>query len=226
MAFIDERLPINIERGSDYGLGFKTTILELESGYEQRNKDWSIVKGKGDVGYSIGSSAGHKLVRDHHMVMNGKFNTFPFKDWFDYEIGDVDDALATKQLIALGDDATTVFQAFKSYPFGTATPYSRPINLPILTTVRAWIDAVELTRVASAPSTGEFSITRPGGVITTGDVFASTGGSGPSGEEVLSIVLEYDNLIRYDIDRLMPTLEWEQVGSIPNVPIVEVRYTP
>ena len=225
MAFIDERLPVNIERNSDYGLGFKTTILELESGFEQRNKDWSVVKGKGDVGYSIQNADNLKTVRDHHMVMNGRFNTYPFKDWFDYTIGDPADALATKQLIALGDDATVTFQLFKNYSFGVGS-YNREVNLPILTTVRAWQDTSELTRVASGPAAGEFSITRPGGVITTGDVFASTGGSGPGGEEVLSVVCEYDNLVRYDIDRLLAQLEWEQAGAIPDISIMEVRYTP
>jgi len=225
MAFIDERLPVNIERNSDYGLGFKTTVLELESGFEQRNKDWSVVKGKGDVGYSIQSSDNLKEVRNHFMVMNGKFNTYPFKDWFDYEVGDPADAVATKQLIALGDDATTTFQAFKTYTFGVGG-YNRSIVLPILTTCRAWQDAVELTRVTGAPGAGQFRITRPGGVITTGDVFASTGGSGPGGEEVLSLICEYDNYIRYDLDRLMPQLEWEGAGSIPQIPITEVRYTP
>lgn len=224
MAFIDERLPVGIEKGSDYGLGFKTTILELESGFEQRNKDWSVVKGKGDVGYSIQDTDSLKLVRDHHMVMNGKFNTFPFKDWFDYEIGDPDDAFNTRQQIALGDDSTTTFQAFKTYTVGS-NGYNRSIVLPILATVRAWNDTTELTRVASSPGAGEFSITRPGGVITTGDTFASTGGSGPGGEEVLSIVCEYDNYCRYDIDRLLPQLEWEGAGSIPDIPIVEVRYS-
>lgn len=225
MTFIDERLPVGIERNSEYGLGFKTTVLELESGFEQRNKDWSVVKGKGDVGYSIQDTVSLGIVRDHFMVMNGRFNTFPFKDWFDYKIGDPAQGFAGAQQIALGDDLTVNFQAFKTYSFGVGG-YNRSIVLPILTTVRAWKDAVELTRVTGTPAAGQFRITRPGGVITTGDVFASTGGTGPGGEQVLSIVAEYDNYIRYDTDRIMPQIEWEGAGAIPNIPIVEVRYTP
>lgn len=224
MTFIDERLPVDIERGSSYGLGFKTTVLALESGFEQRNKDWSIVKGKGDVGYSIQGVASLKFVRDHFMVMNGKFNTFPFKDWFEYKVGDPADAVSTKQLQGLGDDATVDFPAIRTFPFGVGS-YDRPIVLPVLTTCRAWLDSSELTRVTGAPTAGQFRITRPGGVITTGDVFASTGGSGPGGEEVLSLVCEYDNYIRYDTDRIMPQLEWEQVGSIEDIPVIEVRYS-
>ena len=225
MTFIDERLPVEIERNSEYGLGFKSSVFEMHSGFEKRNEHWSLLKGKGNIGYSIQDADNLKVVRDHHIaVAHGRVHTFPFKDWFDYKVGDPDDAVNTKQTIALGDDATTTFQFFKAYAFGSSL-FARPIVLPILTTVRAWRDASELTRVASSPSAGEFSITRPGGIIETGDVFASTGGTGPGGEEILAMVAEYDNYIRYNTDRIMPTLEWEEVGSMPDIPIFEVRYT-
>lgn len=228
MAFLEERLSTDIERGANGGPRFKTRVLELESGFEQRNIDWSEARGEWDIGYGImgmevtAAEQSIHEIRNLFYVSQGRANGFRFKDWSDFTVGTIGDEFATRQLIALGDDATTTFQMFKRYTIGAAT-YDRNLKKPIENTVRAWMDTTELTRVASAPSAGEFSVDDTTGILTTGDVFASTGGSGPGGEEVLSITCEFDVAVRFDTDNLRITVEVFNAGAVPQIPIVEIR---
>ena len=51
--FDDVRLPEDIERGTMGGPMFKTTVITMASGKEQRNQDWEVVRGTYNVGYGI-----------------------------------------------------------------------------------------------------------------------------------------------------------------------------
>lgn len=51
--FHEVRFPTDISYGSNGGPGFLTNILELASGHEQRNIEWSLAKAKYDVQYGI-----------------------------------------------------------------------------------------------------------------------------------------------------------------------------
>ncbi len=228
MAFHEVRLSEDIERGATGGPEFKTRVLKLESGFEQRNIDWSVTRGNWNFGYGImlmdddQACASLHEIRDFFYARRGKAHGFRFKDWSDFEIGDLADAFSTRQLIGLGDDSTTVFQVFKRYSSGGIV-YDRVTKKLVDGTVRAWMDTTELTLVAPAPSAGEFSVDVNTGIITTGDVFASTGGTGPGDEEVLSVVCEFDTPVRFDTDKLDISVVTSNVGSIPNFPIIEIR---
>jgi uncharacterized protein (TIGR02217 family) len=227
MAFHEIRLPDDVERGAIGGPMFKTRVLPLESGYEQRNQDWDQVRGEWDIAYGlmqmrqdVAETAIH-VIRDFFYARAGRAHGFRFKDWSDFEIGNPADT-STRQLIGLGDDVTTTFQTFKRYSDSEGT-HDRTITKIVDLTPRLWFDATEKTEVASAPGAGEFSVDDNTGIITTGDVAASTGGTGPGGEEVVSLIAEFDVPVRFDTDFLQLSVHLFNVGAIPALPIKMIR---
>jgi uncharacterized protein (TIGR02217 family) len=222
MAHYEEQLPEDIERGASGGPGFKTRVLELESGFEQRNRDWDQTRGRWDISYGLMSMEDRQVgayihqIRDFFYVINGRWNSFNFKDWTDYEIGDYADPTNDNQLIALGDDSTTEFQIFKRYTFGSLT-YDRTVKKIHPT------NAVVLLDGSVQTETTHYTLDDNTGIITMVTPPASSGGTGPSGEQVLQVALEFYVPVRFDIDQLNIVAQTGDAGSIPEIPIVEVR---
>lgn len=223
MTFHDVRLPTDIERGAIGGPMFKTTVLELNSGFEQRNIDWSQVRGEWDISYGIMSmddnlqGAFIHQVRDFFYARQGRAHTFRFKDFADFEIGDPNNPTTTNQLIGLGDDATVAFQVFKRYSSGGIN-LDRTRTKIVSGTVTVLLDGV----VQADP--GDYSIDLVTGLITFVVAPASTGGTGPLGEEVVALACEHDSQVRFDIDHLQITTQLFNVGSIPQIPLRETRF--
>jgi len=71
-----------------------------------------------------------------------------------------------------------------------------------------------------------FTIQLDLGTITFSVAPASTGGTGPGGEESIEVALEFDNPVRFDEDQLKISVQTAQAGQIPAIPIVELRRKP
>lgn len=222
MAFHDTRLPADIERGAVGGPSFKTTVLQLESGFEQRNIDWVNTRAEYDISYGLMSMEDNQLetyihaIRDFFYARQGRAHGFRFKDWADYQIGDPDDPSSNNQLIGLGDDSTVDFQVFKRYTSGGIT-YDRTIKKLVAGTYTVYLDGVEQTEGV------DYTIDIDTGIITFNSAPASTGGTGPSGEQVVSIATEFDVPVRFDTDHLGINIQVHSAGSIPAIPVVELR---
>jgi uncharacterized protein (TIGR02217 family) len=106
-AFHEILFPAEISYGSSGGPKFKTTIFEADSGYEQRNIDWSNQKAEYDVSHGIKDQAQMDALTAFFYARRGRAYGFRFKDWNDYSIA--------AQQIAVGDGATLVFQIVKTY---------------------------------------------------------------------------------------------------------------
>jgi uncharacterized protein (TIGR02217 family) len=63
------------------------------------------------------------------------------------------------------------------------------------------------------------------GTVTLSTPLDSTGGSGPSSEEILTVRTEFDVHARLDMDDLKVNMETFNAGSWPNIVAVEVRGT-
>lgn len=220
------RLPEDIERGAVGGPRFSTTVLELESGFEKRNANWSETRGEWDVGYGLlqkfqADPASTKLDLDeiinYFYVVRGRACSFRFKDFSDFEIGieqGID--LANPQTIGFGDDATTLFQAFKRYSFGGFT-FDRTITKLVGSTTRVYLDGVLQTL------TTHYTLDEDRGQINFVTAPASTGGTGPGGEEVVAIRSEFDAHVRFDTDSLDVNMAIFNAGSWPSIPLIELR---
>jgi uncharacterized protein (TIGR02217 family) len=70
---------------------------------------------------------------------------------------------------------------------------------------------------------GDYSIDLNTGLITFVSPPASTGGSGPSGEEVVEVALEFDVPVRFEDDHLQITTQIFNAGSVPALQLIELR---
>lgn len=218
MAFIEQRLPEDVERGAVGGPGFKTTVITLSSGFEKRNIDWERTRGRWDIGYGLTRRSQLEEVINHFYVMNGRANGFRFKDWSDFQIGDTDDD-STRQDIGLGDDSTTEFQVYKRYSVGPFS-YDRVINKLVSGSLTVFLDGVEQT------VTTDYTVDLNTGIITFTTAPASTGGTGSGGEEVVSVICEFDVPVRFESDELPITTEIfssEAIVSMSRIGIMEIR---
>lgn len=126
------RLPEDVERGAQGGPGFQTTIVALASGHEQRNQDWSIARGKWNVGYGIRKRVDMEEVINFFYARRGRARSFRFKDWSDFSATAVDvrttGNVLTRQLV-------------KRYSIGD-NEYVRDIVLPKDGTLVVYVDNV------------------------------------------------------------------------------------
>jgi uncharacterized protein (TIGR02217 family) len=222
MAFAEIRLSDDVERGAVGGPGFKTRILTLDSGHERRNIDWEKVRGSWDISYGLMKMDDDVLdttvhdIRDFFYAREGAAHGFRFKDWSDFEIGDPANPTTDNQQIGLGDDSTVLFQIFKRYSSGGIN-YDRPVVKIVSGTVNVLLDNVPQA------DPGDYSIDLNTGLITFVSPPASTGGSGPSGEEVVEVALEFDVPVRFEDDHLQITTQIFNAGSVPALQLIELR---
>lgn len=222
------RLNENIERGALGGARFNTSVLELDSGFEKRNSNWSVPRGEWDVGFGLllkfqEDPDNMKLDLDELInffyIVRGKAYSWRFKDWSDFEVGYENGNEIDPQFLGLGDGATTQFQAFKRYSFGGQT-FDRSITKLVddsnLKLYQNSTLLTETTHYTVDHDRGIFTlVTPPGG--------AGSGGNGPSGEDLLEFRAQFDNHVRLDTDDLKVNMEIFNAGSWPNIPVVEIR---
>jgi uncharacterized protein (TIGR02217 family) len=218
--FHEVRLPEDIERGATGGPMFKTTVLQLDSGLEQRNIDWSQPKHSWDISYGLMSLKDNDLetyvevVRDFFYARRGRAYGFRFKDWSDFEIGDWEHPTTTNQAIGLGDDVTTVFQVYKRYSSG-GVDFDRTIRKLVNGTVKVLIDGVV--------QVGGYTVDNNTGLITFSSAPASTGGTGDGDEQVVSVACEFDVPVRFDDDHFKINLQNAMAGSIESMTITSYK---
>ena len=222
------RLPEDIERGALGGPRFNTTVLELDSGFEKRNQNWQDTRGEYDVGYGLllkyqedptNIQTDVSDLISFFYTVRGRAFSFRFKDWSDSEVGRENGTDISAQFIALGDDTTTVFQLFKRYAFGGSTPHDRTITKIVPGSEEIFLEGVLQT------DPGDYTLDDDTGLLTFVTAPASTGGSGPLSEEVVTARFDFDVHGRLDIDDLKINMETFNAGSWPQVPLVELLGT-
>jgi uncharacterized protein (TIGR02217 family) len=211
MAFHEVRFPAGISLGATGGPERRTEIVVLGSGAEERNSRWADSKRSYNAGYGI------KRVDDLHAVIaffeerRGRFHGFRWKDWSDYKSAAPNASVtALDQAIGTGNGVTATFQLVKTYGSAFA-PWTRDIKKPVAGSVRVAVAGVE--KIAGT----HFNVDHATGLVTF------TGGNIPAMGQSVTAGFEFDVPARFDSDRLEVNLSLIEAGSIPNIPIVEVR---
>ena len=207
MAFHDTRFPVNISRGARGGPERRTQIVELSSGDEERNATWSDSRRRYDVAYGIRKADDLAAVVTFFEARGGRLYGFRFKDWSDYKSSLPSVATSpTDQSIGTGTGALKTFQLVKRYTSGAQT-WTRTITKPVAGTV-----LVALNGVNQASGWTVDALT---GIVT----FTVA----PANGVAVSAGFEFDVPVRFDSETMDVTLDFERLGSIDSIPLVELR---
>ena len=207
MAFHEVRFPDNISRGARGGPERRTQIVELASGDEERNASWANSRRRYDVAYGIRRSDDLAAVVAFFEARNGRLHGFRYKDWADYKSALPSQAItATDQQIGTGTGSQQTFQLAKRYTSGAQT-WVRTIAKPVSGTVRVALGMVE--------QMSGWTVDTTTGVVT----FITA----PANGVIIRAGFEFDVPVRFDSDTLDVTLDFERLGSITAIPLLEIR---
>ena len=207
MSFHEVRFPDNISRGARGGPERRTQVVELASGDEERNASWANSRRRYDVAYGIRHADDLAAVVAFFEARNGRLHGFRYKDWADYKSCLPSQAItATDQQIGTGTGSQQTFQLGKRYASGAQT-WVRTVAKPVAGTVRVALGTVE--------QLSGWTLDAATGVIT----FTAA----PAGGVIVRAGFEFDVPVRFDSDTLDMTLDFERLGSITAIPLLEIR---
>jgi len=138
---------------------------------------------------------------------NARLHGFRYKDWADYKSCLPSQAItATDQQIGTGNGRLKTFQLAKRYISG-AQSWTRTIAKPVAGTVRIALGMVEqMSGWTVDTSTGAVTFT-----------------TAPANGVIVRAGFEFDVPVRFDSDTLDVTLDFERLGSITSIPLLEIR---
>jgi len=207
MAFHEVRFPDNISRGARGGPERRTQIVEMASGDEERNGSWADSRRRYDASYGIRKTDDLAAVTAFFEARRGRLYGFRWKDWADHKSGMPSAGTAvTDQPIGSGNGAATAFQLVKLYTSG-AQSWTRTITKPVAGTIALALNG--------APQITGWTVNTSTGVVS----FAAA----PAAGVAITAGFEFDVPVRFDTDTLDVTLDFERLGSITSIPLIEVR---
>lgn len=210
MAFHEVRFPPAISIGASGGPERRTEIVVLGSGFEERNARWADSRRTYQAGYGVRSVDDLYAVIAFFEERRGRLHAFRWKDWSDFKSCAPGEAISPlDQALGEGDGERAEFQLVKTYGSAFA-PWTRIIRKPVEGTVRIAVAGIE-------KPPGTFAADHSTGVI----IFAE--GHVPAPGEAVTAGFEFDVPARFDTDRLTVNLDSFRHGSIPDIPIIEVR---
>lgn len=193
--FHNVRFPEDISYGSSGGPGFNTSVIDLASGHEQRNINWSLARAKYDASYGVKTREQMEEVLDFFYARRGKAYGFRFKDWMDYVL--------ERQSIGIAG-GSNILQIFKRYEPLTAYYYDRPLLKIVPNTVQLWANGVVQSPLRVNTDTG---------VVNTSTLAGQT----------IEIACEFDVPVRFDTDDISITHDDWELMSWPSIPLIELR---
>ncbi|MEZ5923915.1 MAG: DUF2460 domain-containing protein [Hyphomicrobiaceae bacterium] len=211
MAFHEVRFPTGISAAANGGPERRTDVVLFASGFEERNARWADSRRSYNAGYGV------RGLDDLHQVLaffeerRGRLHGFRFKDHSDFKSSAPNDPVsALDQVIGTGDGTIDVFQLSKTYG-GAHAPYRRLVKKPVAGTVVVAVDGVMQSEGS------DFTADHTTGVVSF------LAGHIPAPSQIVTAGFEFDVPVRFDTDRLEVNVQSFLHGSIPSIPLVEVR---
>jgi uncharacterized protein (TIGR02217 family) len=227
MSFFETEFPRTVGYKATGGPAFNTTVNEGFSGFEQRNKNWSLARSKYTVDlltpppsqFSGTPQQFIDLIHSFFLVVGGKGDAFRFYDHKDNAV--------VGQQIGVGDGTNRTFQLVKSYTIGGRS-YTRTIKKPITSAVNnyqgnALADTVNIY-FGGVPQPGAFTVDSTTGLVSI------TGGHPTAGVGVIVTAdCQFHYPVRFDTDDFQMQVEESDVNggkaivTTGQIALVEVR---
>lgn len=206
MSFENIQFPLSISFGATGGPEFRNEIVSMTSGFEQRNARHSMAIRRYDAGTGIRSKRDLYSVLAFFEARHGSLISFRFRDPFDNVSGIAGQSVhENDQIFGLGDGATRSFQLRKAYHAGQQMP-ERIIHLPVAGSVKVAIDGDLFAQWSLDALTGTITFDEP-----------------PEQGAVLSAGYQFDVPVRFDTEQLLLSVSSFEAGTIPAIPLKEVR---
>jgi uncharacterized protein (TIGR02217 family) len=158
MSFIETpRFPVEVSQGGVGGPEYRTDVIEVDSGFEQRNAGWSQARNRYTIEFPLVETQKETLLA-WFRSLKGKAHGFRIKDWSDYACTVSNGRLGTSAN-ATGEAA---YQLYKYYSAGSLEEY-RKIVKPVSGSVSIYRGGVLQTAGASA---GNYAIDTATGIVT------------------------------------------------------------
>ena len=210
-AFHDVLFPLDIALRSAGGPERRTEIVTLGSGREERNARWHDSRRRYDAGYGVKTFAALSTVAAFFEERRGRLHGFRWRDRLDHSSAAPGASVTPlDQTIGTGNGATAAFQLTKAYGAAYA-PYARAIGKPVVGSVRVAVAGVEQTEAVG------FSVDVASGMLTF------LAGHIPSISAPITAGFLFDVPVRFDTDYLEFDLSAFAAGSVPKIPLVEIR---
>lgn len=133
--YINARLPRRIAAGFKVGPSFRTHVVTLDSGREQRNRQWRYPKWRGSGNMAAFTPADRQALISIFVAVGGQWGAFRFHDPTDH--------LAANESIAPAVGSSTPVQLVRSYVFpGSATAIEVLVQAPVAGTVTVYRDGM------------------------------------------------------------------------------------
>ena len=211
MSFHEVLFPLDIALKSAGGPERKTEIVALGSGAEERNARWAHSRRRYDAGYGVKTFDALSAVVAFFEERRGRLYGFRWRDRLDNSSATPAAAITPlDQVIGTGDGAATTFQLVKTYGSAYA-PYPRPVAKPVAGSVRVAVNGTEQTAGTA------FTVDTTTGIVT----FLS--GHVPASSASITAGFQFDVPVRFDSDYLEVDLSAFAAGSVPRIPLVEIK---
>jgi uncharacterized protein (TIGR02217 family) len=210
-AFHEILFPLDIALKSAGGPERRTDIVTLGSGREERNARWAHSRRRYDAGYGVKTLDALSQVVSFFEERRGRLYGFRWRDRLDHSSAAPGASVTPlDQVIGEGDGTQTDFPLLKTYG-SVHAPYARPIGKPVEDTVRVAVNDVE-----QAEGTA-FTCDAATGIVT----FLS--GHAPAAGASVKAGFLFDVPVRFDTEYLEVDLSAFAAGSVPRIPLVEIR---
>jgi len=210
-AFHEILFPLDIALKSAGGPERKTEIVALGSGAEERNARWAHSRRRYDAGYGVKTFDALAQVVAFFEERRGRLYGFRWRDRLDHSSAAPGaNVTPLDQVIGTGDGARTQFALTKIYGAAHA-PYARAIAKPVAGSVRVAVGGAEQTESVA------FTCDVTTGVVT----FLS--GHVPAPSAAVRAGFLFDVPVRFDTDYLEVDLSAFAAGSVPRIPLLEIK---
>lgn len=249
-AFHEVIFPEDISRGASGGPMLRTDIVELRSGFEERNAVWKHPRHEYNVGFGLRDLDDIFRVKEFFLTRQGRLIGFRFKDWSDWKSCDPNAVIgAVDQFQMTGDGAKTSFQLIKSYFSRTSgispelvnnlpvNDYNREIKKPRQGTLVLSSVKVPMTQpqpgifvpqgfgsVTTLQENVDYICDYTRGIIDLASApIAAVQINNISEFTIIYAGFEFDVPVRFNTDKVNINVEVFQAGEVPDIPLLEVR---